>query len=215
VEILSADLSLEDGIKIVEEHIRKLPQLEILVNNAGFGIPGNFSETDTQAIMAMVSVHNIAVVRITRAALPGMLARSMGYIINVSSLSALTAAAGSVMYAATKSFLNGFSDALATELFGSGIKVQALCPGLTRTEFHDSPAFDKYRDERRIPKFAWMTTRQVVRGSLRALQHDQVIYVPGFGNNLVAFFGATGLLRLGVRLYYLITNKKPIDRFED
>jgi uncharacterized protein len=215
VEILPADLSLEEGIKLVEDRIQDLPQLEILVNNAGFGIPGNFSQSDTQAIMAMLSVHNTAVVRITRAALPGMLTREVGYIINVSSLSALTAAAGSAMYAATKSFLNGFSDALATELYGTGIKVQALCPGFTRTEFHDSPAFEKYHDERRIPNFVWMSTEQVVRSSLRAIQHGQVIYVPGLGNNLAAIIGKTGLIRVGLKLYYLVTKKKPIDRFED
>jgi short-subunit dehydrogenase len=215
VESFPADLSVEDEIKRVACHIQGLDRLEVLVNNAGFGIPGSFAATPIDSSLTMLSVHVLAVVRLTHAALPGMTARGAGYIINVSSLSAFTSALGNVMYSATKSFINGFSDALATDLIGTGVKVQALCPGMTHTEFHSSPAYEKYRDPRRIPEFAWMTTEQVVKKSLNAIQHIRVIYVPGLGNQLIAFLGAIGWVRWFAKMYYKVTGKHPSEHLEE
>jgi short-subunit dehydrogenase len=215
VECLPADLSVEAEIKRVETRLQQLDNLEILVNNAGFGIPGDFAKTDVDDSLTMLSVHVLAVVRLSRAVLPQMIERANGYIINVSSLSAFSAPLGHPMYAATKSFLNGFSEGLATELHGSGVKVQALCPGMTRTEFHDSPAYARYHDEKVIPKFAWMSTESVVRGSLAALRRNQVIYIPGFGNRLAAAMGSLGLIRVFVWVYRLFTGKQPSAHLED
>lgn len=210
-----ADLSVEDEIKRVETHIREIMNLEILVNNAGFGVPGTFATTDVDTSLTMLSVHVLAVVRLTRAAIPKMIDRGVGYIINVSSLSAFSSALGSPMYSATKSFLNGFSDGLATELAKTGVKVQALCPGMTRTEFHDSPGYERYRDEKVIPKFAWMSAEKVVSGSLKAIRHGPVIFIPGFGNKFAAFLGSIGLIRVWVWIYLKITGKHPSSYLED
>ncbi len=211
VEVLPADLSEDMGINEIEEKIRLLPTLEILVNNAGFGIPGGFLGTEIGVTTTMIWVHVLAPVRLSRAALPGMIANGCGYIINVSSISAFSAATGSSTYSATKAYLNNFSEGLSVECRGTGVKVQALCPGFTRTEFHDSPDYQKYRIKERLPGIFWMTTRQVVRGSLRALQRGVVIYVPGFGNKLIAFAGRLGLVSLIMRGYMALTGKRPVD----
>lgn len=215
VEIFPADLSLESEIIRVEERLKQEANLEVLVNNAGFGIPGPFYKTEIDSSLTMLSVHVLAVVRLTRAIVPGMVERGIGYIINVSSISAFSAALGNPMYSATKSFLNGFSDALATELMKTGVKVQAVCPGMTRTEFHDSPGYARFRDEKVIPAFAWMTAEKVVAGSLKSLQKGQVIYIPGFGNRLAGFLGSLGLLRWWVRVYFWLTKKHPSEYLED
>jgi uncharacterized protein len=163
----------------------------------------------------MLSVHVLATVRLSRAIIPGMVERGIGYIINVSSMSAFTSALGNPMYSATKSFLNGFSDALATELVKTGVKVQALFPGMTRTEFHDSPGYARFRDEKIIPDFAWMTAEKVVAGSLKSVLKGKVIYIPGFGNRLAAFLGSVGLLRWWVKLYFRLTGKHPSEALEE
>ena len=211
VEVLPVDLSSDAGIASVETMIRQLADLEILVNNAGFGIPDGFLSAEIDVTLTMIWVHVIAPVRLSRAALPGMIANGRGYIINVSSISAFTAATGSSTYSATKAYLNNFSEGLSVECFRKGVKIQALCPGFTRTEFHDSPDYQKYRIKERLPGIFWMTSRQVVRASLRALRGSPVIYVPGFGNKLMAFAGQLGLIGIIMRLYMAVTGKRPVD----
>lgn len=207
VEVLPADLSTDAGITRVEERIKELPNLEMLVNNAGFGIPGGFLGNDIQATLTMVSVHVAAPVRLTRAALPGMIENGRGYVINVSSISAFNPAAGISIYSATKAFLNNFSESLATEMSGRGVKVQALCPGFVISEFHNHPGYQKRRVRERLPRIFWMTTGEVVRRSLRALKGGRVIYVPGIGNKLLALFGRMGLSGFIIRVYLRITGR--------
>jgi uncharacterized protein len=215
VEALPADLSLEAEIIQLADFLKTVPNLEVLVNNAGFGIPGAFYKTDIDVSLTMLSVHVLATARLTQAIIPGMVERGIGYIINVSSISAFSAALGNPMYSATKSFLTAFSDALATELAKTGVKVQAVCPGMTRTEFHDSPGYARYRDEKVIPEFAWMSAEKVVAGSLKSVLKGQVIYIPGFGNRFGAFLGSLGLLRWWVRMYLKLTGKHPSEALED
>jgi short-subunit dehydrogenase len=194
--VLAADLGQMDGIRRVEECIVSLPELELLVNNAGFGVIGAFSDVEEEKSVAMLMVHDMATVRLTRAALPGMIARHHGGVINVSSTAAFLPLGGNVMYTSTKAFLNAFTQALAFELRGSRVKVQALCPGFTYTGYHDTPEFqdDDYRA--RIPKFLWMRADAVVDQSLRALARGQVIFIPGFKNRLAALAGRLGIMSL-------------------
>jgi short-subunit dehydrogenase len=131
----------------------------------------------------MIQVHVIATVRLCRAALPGMISRRRGAIINVSSTAAFMATPNHTAYCASKAHLNLFSEGLQTDLEGTGVRVQALCPGLTRTEFHDRPEYERYKRE--IPKFLWMSAEDVVRKSLAALKKDRVIFIPGFKNRLI------------------------------
>ncbi len=210
VEVFPTDLSVQTDIELLERRISELENLEVLVNNAGFGVPGAFVETDIDAILTMVNVHVIATVRLTRSALPGMILRGKGFIIQVSSTSAFSSSTGSPTYGATKAYINSFTDGLVTELYGSGVHVQALCPGFTHTEFHDLPEYEKFKIKQRIPKIMWMRADQVVRGSLHAIQRGSGIYVPGFGNKLIAIIGSLGLTRLLINLYLAIFRKGPM-----
>jgi short-subunit dehydrogenase len=191
---LVADLSSAAGIEKVESWILSHPGLSMLVNNAGFGAVGNFDKEEINSHLEMIAVHVQATVRLTHASIPGMIARRQGAIINVSSISAIMPLGGNATYGATKAYLNSFSRTLAFELKGSGIKVQALCPGFTHTGFHDTPAFDGTDFRARIPKFMWMDAGRVVRQSLRGLQHNKVIVVPGLKNQLIYFAGQSGII---------------------
>lgn len=182
-EIFPVDLSNQTDLQQLVNKISTMDSLEIVVNNAGFGVPGLFVDTDAEAIMTMVNVHVVATVRVTRAALPGMILRGKGYIIQVSSTSAFSASTGSPTYGATKAYLNSFTDGLVTELYGTGVHVQALCPGFTHTEFHDSPEYEKFKIKQRIPGIMWMNVDQVVRGSLKAIQRGSGIIYPDLAIN--------------------------------
>jgi AhpD family alkylhydroperoxidase len=181
-EVLVADLADPAGVARVEARIAATRTLTFLVNNAGFGIRGTFVENDIAKHEAMIRVHVNASVRLTRAALPVMLARDCGAIVNVASFVAFFPVTGSVTYSATKAYLKSFTEALHQELFGTGVRVQALCPGFTRTEFQKAGKID----EEGIPSFAWMSADSVVTQSLRDLDNGQVISVPGAGYRLLA-----------------------------
>ena len=157
VEILVADLAQQQGLQAVAERIRLLPALDLLVNNAGFGTHGRFFQVESDKHAAMLQVHVNASVLLTHAALPGMIARHQGYIINVASMAGLIPIR-SVLYGTTKAFLVNFSEALQTELRGTGVKLQALCPGFTYTEFHDTPEYTGF-NRRKIPRILWLTSR--------------------------------------------------------
>ncbi len=180
-EVLVADLTDPAGVAKVEARIAEVEALDFLVNNAGFGTPGTFAENEIASQEAMIRVHVLAAVRLTRAALPGMLARHCGAIVNVASFVAFFPVTGSVTYSATKAYLKSFSEALYQELVGTGVRVQALCPGFTRTEFQDAANIGKDG----IPAFAWMSADAVVTQSLRDLDAGRAISVPGAAYRLL------------------------------
>ena len=125
----------------------------------------------------MLNVHMVAPVMLCRAALPGMLSRNHGAIINVSSLAGLIPIRN-VLYYSTKAFLVSFSTALRDELHDTEVRVQVLCPGYVFTEFHDTQEYS--RDSRSsVPRFLWMTPTQVVSSSLKSLHRPQLICIPG------------------------------------
>lgn len=185
VETIAADLAQPAQVESLAQALSIRPNLAMLINNAGFGIEGGFAEADPAAELAMLQVHAAATVRLTRAVLPGMLQRRSGAIINVSSVAAFIALGGRVMYASTKAYLNVFTEALRLELLGTGVRVQALCPGYTRTEFHAA----RGRPEPHIPAWMWLSAEQVVRASLRDLQRDQVISIPTLRYRILATLG--------------------------
>ncbi len=147
-EVLIADLSEDAGIEAVAKRAASAAP-DILINNAGIGAGGKFVDPDLAPKLAMLRVHIDATVRITHAALPAMRQRGSGAIINVASVAGLAPSGGSVLYGASKSFLVFFSESLALTLLGNGIRVQALCPGLTHTDFHSRIGLDYSR----IPEF--------------------------------------------------------------
>ena len=149
VDVIAADLTDPDKLRELEAHIAEDAALELLVNNAGFGGYKPFAELDRDVAEGLIRVHVLALTRLTRAALPGMIERGRGAVINVASLLAFT---GSMppqplphraTYAAAKAYMVTFTQALAHELDGTGVRMQALCPGLVKTEFHEVAGFDR------------------------------------------------------------------------
>lgn len=179
--VLAADLSQTADVTRVAERIGQTNDLVLLINNAGFGTRGYFADVALDRHLEMIDVHVVASVRLTHAALPGMMTRGAGAIINVSSIAAFFAAPGGATYGATKIYLNTFSEAVALETREAGLKVQALCPGFTYSEFHDTPEYDNF-DRSELPDKMWMTSEAVVDESLAALWGDRVVVIPGGQN---------------------------------
>ena len=178
-EILVADLATEAGIASVERRIAAGGNLDMLVNNAGLGTKGRFWEADLAGQEAMHQVHIMATMRLTHAALPGMVKRDRGSVINVSSVAAFgQSGAGSVSYSATKAWINSFTEGIALELkdAGSHVRVQALCPGFTVSDFHEAVGMDVSG----IPKNLWCSAEEVVDASLRGLAGDELYVIPGW-----------------------------------
>jgi uncharacterized protein len=183
VEVLPADLADPDDLRRVEERVASIADpIELLVNNAGFGTTGPFHTLDAAREEEEIRVNVLAVVRLTRAALPGMVERRHGGVINVSSLAAFQPDPGNAVYGGTKAFVLSFSEAVAEEVRKTGVRVQCLCPGYTRTEFQTTAEYETSR----IPKAVWQTTDQVVDASLAALAKGKVLCVPGAHNKVAA-----------------------------
>lgn len=198
--ILRADLSVEDDIKRVERCIQGTG-IDLLVNNAGFGNPGRFAEADIGMNLAQISVHIVATARLIHAALPKMIEHGSGAIINVASIGAFFPEPGEATYCATKAYLSNFSQALHTEVEPAGIKVQALCPGFTQTEFHDQPVYGPYNVRSSIPNWFWMSPDEVVEQSLRALETNQAVCIPGLPNRLLVALAQIGFRSLLLKAF--------------
>lgn len=202
--LLLADLAQPEEAERVARRIRETPDLELLVNNAGFGTTALFAEAEPGRQLEMLRLHVEAPTRLTRAALPGMLRRGRGGIVHVASIAAFLPGPGLANYSASKRFLVSQAEALALEVRGRGLKVQALCPGFTVTDFHSTEEYRSF-DRRRVPSWLWMTPEEVVRCSARALTapHAPVVVIPGWRNRLiVALMGnplTRGLMRAARR----------------
>lgn len=184
VEVIVADLATEDGVATVERTIRNGANLDLLVNNAGFGVPGLFWEADLNAAIRMHEVHVMAILRLTRAALEGMVARRSGGIINVSSVAGFGQAARSVIYCATKAWINSFTEGLDMDLKAvrSPVKVQALCPGFAITEFQKTARMDTTT----VPGFLWLPADYVVEASLKGLEQGKLMVIPNWKYKIAA-----------------------------
>jgi len=179
--IITTDLSQKEACpaivkRLEEENI----QIEYLVNNAGYGVPGYFQVPDWQVHADFVQVMMTAVCELTWRLLPGMQERGRGFIVNVASVTGLIGSSAShTLYGASKAFLVKFSEALALENAGNGVKVCALCPGFTYTEFHDVSGTRELTSK--LPGFLWMDAKDVVGDTVRAMSADKVkaVLVPG------------------------------------
>lgn len=159
--------------------------IDALVNNAGYGIAGAFTASDWSRHAALVQVMVVALAELTHRALPGMIARRYGRIINVASLAALVPApAGHTLYAATKAFVVRFSEALAAEVWASGVHVTALCPGFTRSEFHDVAGTRAVVSQ--LPSWMWSDAAAVARCGFDAVSAGTPVHVVGRVNRAIA-----------------------------
>lgn len=183
LQVIGADLGSTEGQARVVEAIRQGEALDLLVNNAGFSSYGPFARSDLDEELAMLHLHQDATLALTRAALPAMVERGQGAVINVASIGGLLAMPGVATYGATKSFLVGFSRSLRAELAPSGVRVQCLCPGYTRTEIHSRDSFRDF-DVGAVPDAFWMEAEDVVSTSIAALEGEGAswLVVPGEGN---------------------------------
>jgi len=199
-EVMAVDLSLPAEVDRVVARIDAAP-IDVLVNNAGFGTRGTLSRTSRAAQEAMLQVHVIASHRLAQAAVTGMVARDQGTIINVASIASFVSSAGNVNYCATKTYLRVYAEALAKEVEGTGVYVQALCPGFTHTEFHARGGMDKSK----ISSWLWLSAERVIDDSLRAMRRrGPVVVIPGLRYRLIAFalrHAPLGLLRGASRRY--------------
>ena len=168
-----ADLSLDVDIERVVELIQASPDLDLLVNNAGYGLPGYFHETPQEQIHAIIQVHVSSAVRLAHAALQGMRSRQRGAIINVTSMASYVVTPRNVAYSATKAFMTVFSEGLMLELQGTPIRVLELLPGFTHTEFHNNEQYQDLRVEQRIPKWMWMSADKTAAAALRDLERGR------------------------------------------
>lgn len=178
VEVLPADLTDDTDLRRVESRIAQIEDLALLVNNAGFGTLGAFWESDIEIQDKMHRLHVLATMHLSHAALRGMTARRRGAIINVSSVAGFMASPASVTYSSTKCWISSFTEGiyLALRSAGSPVKVQALCPGFTVTEFHDVARMNR----KSIPQWLWMRSEDVVEASLRGLDSGKLFVVPGW-----------------------------------
>lgn len=180
VEVVVADLSKAGDVHALEKRLASDEALELLVSNAGFGGYMPFIELDPEKAEELIQLKVVAVTRLARAALPGMLARGKGAIINVSSRLAFSAPLGSgqlpkrATYAGANAFINVFSQLLQSELEGTGVHVQALCPGVVETEFHERVGIKPGT----YPASIVMKPEDVVQASLAALRLGEVICMP-------------------------------------
>lgn len=188
-EVLVADLATDAGVEAVAARIAAAPELALLVNNAGFGTTGAVAHADPVEQERMVRLHVLAPLRLTQAALPAMLRQGAGGIINVSSVAGFLYSSGSANYCATKAYLTTLTEGLAVELAGTGVRAQALCPGFTRSEFHQRMGSGGVHGR---PGFPWLSAESVVAASLAQLDRGgPTVCIPGLRYKLIV-----ALLRL-------------------
>lgn len=184
VVTIPLDLSLPDSVPTLMATLRDRGiTVDLLVNNAGVGWTGLFQDQPVESVQQIIDLNVRALVGLTRALLPGMIERGRGGIVNVVSTSAFQPVPFLNVYAASKAFVLSFTEALATELKGTGVRVQALCPGLTESEFHETSGTDKVA----FTKTKMMTAEAVVAQSLAALDRGRPLrVVPGWHNRALA-----------------------------
>ncbi|MBA3368207.1 MAG: SDR family oxidoreductase [Geodermatophilaceae bacterium] len=176
VETIAADLSTAHGLGRVEARVADAgAPIHLLVNNAGFGLAEDFLDSDVAAEEEMLAVNVRAVLRLTHAALPAMIERGSGGIINVSSMAGSVPTATGATYAASKAWVTAFTESLSMLVAGKGVALTALCPGFTRTEFHDRVGVSRGG----VPELLWLDADDVVAAGLRDHRRGAVISVPG------------------------------------
>jgi hypothetical protein len=188
---IASDLAQKDAPdRIFAETQSAGADISILINNAGYGLPGHYLESDWPTHRAFLELMVVSYAHLVRTYLPAMQANKWGRIINVASLAGLVpGSAGHTMYGASKAFLVSFSQSLAAENKDKGVRVSALCPGFTLSEFHDVNGTRALINQ--LPGYMIMKPEPVVEGAFEALEKGVAVYVPGPWNKFAA-----GLARL-------------------
>ncbi len=179
--------------------------LEFLVNNAGFGVRGEFEKTDLAQELNLLNVHLAATLKLTKALLPKMIERKRGRILNVASVYSFAPVPFQAVYAASKAFLFSFSQSLREELRGSGVSVTALCPGVTRTEFRARAGIEeKNKDAGKSPEaVARIAVEQTLKGKALA--------VPGLSSRLFVFLARRLPISMVPRVVRLVNRVRGVN----
>jgi len=181
VDVLTADLAGDEGVDTVAGWLDDADwPVDLLVNNAGFGTSGRVAEIEADRMRDELAVNVVALTRLTRAALPAMLERRRGWILNVSSVASFQPAPRLAVYGASKAYVTSFTEALHEELRGTGVRATALCPGLTRTEFMEvSRGAEAAESDGGYPAMAWLSADEVAAEGLRDSARGRALSIPG------------------------------------
>ena len=178
----TADLGTSDGLGALAARVRELGNIEFLVNNAGVATAGNFADSDLGRELAEIGLNVNAVVTLTHAVLAEMRPRKRGAVINVASVVAFQPFPHFAVYAASKAFVLSFTEALAEELKGSGLRIMALCPGAAKTEMS---VFS--RNEGLLGKLPSLSAEQIVKAALHGVEDGNVVRIVGWPNRMLVF----------------------------
>jgi short-subunit dehydrogenase len=188
VDVQPCDLADQAARERLIEALRSAERrIDVLCNNAGYGSFGRFDELPAGGELAMVAVNVVALHQLTSAFLPDMVARGQGAILNLGSLAGFQPQPHNATYAATKAFVNSFSEAVASELHGTGVSVTVLCPGPVRTEFADVAGVGDL--EGRLPGFLSQSADEVARAGIEGMAASRRVVFPGLAHNAVAQMG--------------------------
>jgi len=212
VEPIVCDLSKAEELKKIEDRLEKEESLEMLVNNAGFGLTDAFPNVDPDKEESMIRLHTIALMRLSRAALIPMCKRKKGYIINLSSVAAFLYGQNSAEYIATKAYVLSFSKSLQCDVRQYRVRIQALCPGFTHTGFHSVESMKAF-DKGATPSWFWLPAEYVVRKSLHSIwRTNRVVCIPSLRykfitallcrpliHPLLGYFSGPGRMDAGVK----------------
>ena len=189
--VIQADLATDEGCLAIEKHIHE-NQIDVLINNAGFGTSKAFTMSTLEIEQQLLDVLVRTPMRLMHVALPLMKARNQGIIINVSSVAGYIAGGS---YSASKSYLTVLTESLHTELAATNVKVSALCPGFTRTEFHQRGKMSM----KGLPNFLWLNSDRLVEQSWKDAMKGKAVSVPGWQYKLLVFIVQTLVPRSLVR----------------
>ena len=178
-KVIQADLATDAGCKTIEDFITN-NQIDVLINNAGFGLNKAFTMSQLDAEQQMLDVLVRTPMRLMHVALPAMKERNKGVIINVSSVAGWIAGG---TYSASKSYLTVLTESLHTELSSTNVKVSALCPGFTRTEFHQRGGMSM----KGLPAFMWLNADKLVATAWKDAVAGKAVSVPGWQYQLLTF----------------------------
>jgi uncharacterized protein len=192
---LPADLTTRDGLDAVETRLADPgTPVEMLVNNAGIGLNRGFLDVTADDEERLLNLNVRAVLRLTHAVLPGMVERGRGEVVNVSSVAGFGVALPGSTYSSSKAWVTNFSESIGLSVRPSGVRVMALCPGYTRTEFHQRAGINMTKS----PGWLWLSADDVVRDGLRDLRRGRLVSVPDWRYKAIAFamrYAPRGLMR--------------------
>ncbi len=190
VEVVAADLTDQAAREQIAAHVVEQGlAADILVNAAGVSTVGPVHTNDTAAELTMLHTDVVALAHLCSLFLPGMVERGTGAVLNIASTAAFQPMPGQAGYAASKAFVLSYSQAVRTELKGTGVSVTVLCPGPVDTEFAESAGFGDDEAEAALPRFMWVSAEDVAEAGLAGLDRGRAVVIPGAANHIGALGG--------------------------